>query len=163
MNRLEAPMANPPTDPCPICGSMKTAHVWTSADLNWKTHGSFPYSRCKACGAFFRPVGSTISADAYPRGYGTCLKPESPLIQSRIDSTANRRRAEFLESIRKPGTILDVGCGSGFFLAHLHSRGWQVHGLEPAMEHVAFARDVLGLHNVDPGDVATCKGYFPSF
>jgi 2-polyprenyl-3-methyl-5-hydroxy-6-metoxy-1,4-benzoquinol methylase len=142
---------------------MQTAHVWTASDLNWKTLGSFPYYHCKNCGALFRPAGSTLSAGAYPRGYGTCLKPESPLIQSRIDSIGNRRRAEFLESIRKPGTILDVGCGSGFFLAYLRMRGWQVHGLESAAEHVAFARDVLGLTNVIQGTWPPANGFSRQF
>jgi 2-polyprenyl-3-methyl-5-hydroxy-6-metoxy-1,4-benzoquinol methylase len=160
---MESQTANQPSDPCPICGCMQTAHVWTASDLNWKTPGSFPYYHCKNCGALFRPAGSTLSAGAYPRGYGTCLKPESPLIQSRIDSIANRRRAAFLESIRKPGTILDVGCGSGFFLAYLRARGWQVHGLEPAAEHVAFARNVLGLSNVIQGTWPPANGFSLQF
>lgn len=142
---------------------MKTVHAWSAADLNWKTPGSFPYSRCKGCGSLFRPVGSTIPTGAYPLGYGTYVNPESALIQSRIDSMANRRRAAFLESIRKPGTILDVGCGSGFFLAYLRARGWQVHGLEPAAEHVAFARDVLGLPNVIQGTWPPAKGFSRQF
>jgi 2-polyprenyl-3-methyl-5-hydroxy-6-metoxy-1,4-benzoquinol methylase len=163
MNRFESQKEYLSGDSCPICGCMKTVHAWTATDLNWKTQGSFPYIRCKGCGAFFRPVGSTISADAYPQGYGTYGNPESPFIQSRINSTANHRRAEFLESIRKPGTILDVGCGSGFFLAHLRSRGWQVHGLEPAVEHVAFARNVLGLPNVIQGTWPPAKGFSRQF
>jgi 2-polyprenyl-3-methyl-5-hydroxy-6-metoxy-1,4-benzoquinol methylase len=133
---------------CPICSGIKTVHAFTAVDLNWETQGSFPYIRCNDCGAFFRPAGSTLPAGAYPWGYGSFLNPESHLLQSRIDSIANRRRAAFLESIRKPGTILDVGCGSGFFLAYLCSQGWHVHGLETAVEHVAFARDILGLLNV---------------
>jgi len=92
-----------------------------------------------------------MPSGAYPWGYGTFVNPESHLIQSRIDSIANRRRSAFLESIRKTGTVLDVGCGSGFFLAYLRSRGWQVHGLETAVEHITFARDVLGLCNVSLG------------
>lgn len=89
-----------------------------------------------------------ITAGAYPRGYGSFVSPESPTLQSLIDSIANRRRAAFLESVCKPGTVLDIGCGSGFFLTYLRSRGWQVYGLETAEEHVAFARETLGLSHV---------------
>lgn len=140
-----------PSTACPICGCMKTVQAFTATDLNWKTQGSFPYLHCKDCGALFRPAGSAISAGAYPRGYGSFVNPESPLLQSRIDSIANRKRAAFLGSKCNPGTVLDVGCGSGFFLAYLRSQGWQGHGLETAEEHVAFARDVLGLFNVSMG------------
>lgn len=152
-----------PSAACPICGCMKTVHVFTAADLNWKIQGSFPYLRCKKCGALFRPAGSTIPAGAYPRGYGSFVNPESHLLHSRIDSIANRRRAAFLESICKPGTVLDVGCGSGFFLAYLRSQGWQGHGLETAVEHVAFARDVLGLFNVSMGAWPPTNGTFRNF
>jgi 2-polyprenyl-3-methyl-5-hydroxy-6-metoxy-1,4-benzoquinol methylase len=133
---------------CPICGGINTAHAFTAVDLNWKTQGSFPYIRCNDCGALFRPAGSTIPAGAYPRGYGSFMSPESPLLQSLIDSIANRRRAAFVESVCKPGTVLDIGCGSGFFLTYLRSRGWQVYGLETAEEHVAFARETFGLSHV---------------
>jgi len=163
MNRLELPRANPSSGTCPICGCMKTVRVWTALDLNWHLPGSFPYDHCKNCGALFRPAGSTLPAEAYPRGYGLCLEPESPLIPSRIDSMANRRRADFLESIHKSGTILDVGCGSGFFLAYLRLRGWHVYGLETAAEHVVFARDTLGLSNVIQGSWPPANGTFRHF
>jgi 2-polyprenyl-3-methyl-5-hydroxy-6-metoxy-1,4-benzoquinol methylase len=142
---------------------MKTVQAFTAADLNWKTQGSFPYIRCNDCGALFRPAGSTIPAGAYPWGYSSFVNPESHLLQSRIDSIANRRRAAFLGSICNPGTVLDVGCGSGFFLAYLRSQGWQVHGLETALEHVAFARDILGLLNVSMQAWPSTNGTFRNF
>lgn len=144
----ESQGAHLPCGPCPVCGSLITVHAWNASDLNWKTAGSFPYLRCKGCGSLFRPVDSEIPAGAYPKGYGTYLNPTSVLIRARCDSSANRRRTAFLESVHKPGSVLDVGCGSGFFLAYLCSRGWQVHGLESAEEHVAFARNILGLSDI---------------
>jgi 2-polyprenyl-3-methyl-5-hydroxy-6-metoxy-1,4-benzoquinol methylase len=148
---------------CPICSGIKTVDAFTAVDLNWKLQGSFPYIRCRDCGALFRPTRSTIPAGAYPWGYGSFVNPESHLLQSRIDSIANSRRAEFLEFTCKPGTILDVGCGSGFFLAYLRLRGWQVHGLETAEEHVAFARDILGLLNVSMQSWPPTNGTFRNF
>jgi SAM-dependent methyltransferase len=43
-----------------------------------------------------------------------------------IDSGASR----FLKHIEN-GRVLDVGCGSGDFLALLQSHGWEVHGIDP--------------------------------
>lgn len=39
------------------------------------------------------------------------------------------------------GTILDVGCGNGQFLAQMKSLGWQVHGVEPNPRAARFAHE----------------------
>lgn len=46
---------------------------------------------------------------------------------------------------RAGGTVLDVGCGSGAFLARMRALGWQVAGVEPDPAAAAVARDVHGL------------------
>jgi SAM-dependent methyltransferase len=42
------------------------------------------------------------------------------------------RSADLIESKggRKKGRVLDIGCGYGFFLQEMKSRGWQVEGVE---------------------------------
>lgn len=41
---------------------------------------------------------------------------------------------------RKPGRLLDVGCGNGVFLFRARDAGWQVEGLEPDLAAAAAAR-----------------------
>jgi 2-polyprenyl-3-methyl-5-hydroxy-6-metoxy-1,4-benzoquinol methylase len=43
------------------------------------------------------------------------------------------------------GRLLDVGCGSGAYLALVRSLGWSVRGIEPDAEACGFARTGLGL------------------
>lgn len=43
------------------------------------------------------------------------------------------------------GRLLDVGCGSGVYLARLRALGWSVSGVEPDAEACRHARSVLGL------------------
>jgi len=43
------------------------------------------------------------------------------------------------------GTVLDVGCGSGAFLARMRTLGWQVAGVEPDPAAAATAARVHGL------------------
>ncbi|BDG60365.1 hypothetical protein caldi_14550 [Caldinitratiruptor microaerophilus] len=43
------------------------------------------------------------------------------------------------------GELLDVGCGSGQFLANMRARGWNVLGVEPDGEAVRVAREHFGL------------------
>ncbi len=44
--------------------------------------------------------------------------------------------------------LLDVGCGSGQFLARMHGLGWEVVGVEPDPAAVRAARATYGLHVV---------------
>jgi len=53
------------------------------------------------------------------------------------------------------GRVLDIGCGSGGYLAFLASLGWTCYGVEPAPNSRTYAQEVLGL-NVHPGPVAAC-------
>ncbi len=44
------------------------------------------------------------------------------------------------------GRLLDVGCGSGAYLARVRALGWQVSGIEPDVDACARARDLLALN-----------------
>lgn len=46
---------------------------------------------------------------------------------------------------REKGRLLDVGCGSGVFLARMRGLGWEVEGVEPDRETVKVAREQFGL------------------
>lgn len=50
------------------------------------------------------------------------------------------------------GSVLDIGCGWGWFLDEYRTRGWTVRGLEPSADMAALARDTYGL-DVSTGNV----------
>jgi SAM-dependent methyltransferase len=53
----------------------------------------------------------------------------------------NERRADLLTSILgATGSLLDVGCGTGDFMAAMRDRGWTVLGVDPIAESGEIAR-----------------------
>jgi SAM-dependent methyltransferase len=46
----------------------------------------------------------------------------------------------------KPGRLLDVGCGNGFFLELMRSAGWGIAGIEPDPKAAKLASERLGVH-----------------
>jgi len=67
-----------------------------------------------------------------------------------------RRKRAWIEAMKPPGTLLDVGCGTGEFLHEMQSHGWQVTGVETETRVAAFARRKYGLE-VASGDLETCE------
>jgi SAM-dependent methyltransferase len=51
-------------------------------------------------------------------------------------------RLNWISSLRPSGSLLEVGCGAGQFLALARNRGYQVAGIEPNPESVRAARSL---------------------
>ena len=65
--------------------------------------------------------------------------PSNPLVQ------LYERWLDALERERPPGRLLDIGCGTGLFLAVARRRGWQPYGVDDCTPAIAHARDHFGL------------------
>ena len=134
---------------CPVCSS-------ASSSLRYRLT-RFEVRGCRDCSlVYLFPLPSpeeirTMFERLYTTGegsvpelrsyYGFCYEddPANPLVQS------YERWLAQLERHRAPGRLLDVGCGTGLFLAVARRRGWEPFGIdecEPALRH---ARDHFGL------------------
>jgi SAM-dependent methyltransferase len=73
--------------------------------------------------------------------YGYCYEdePGNPLVQ------CYERWLDEIERQRAPGTLLDVGCGTGLFLAVARRRGWKPHGVDECETATRHAREHFGL------------------
>jgi 2-polyprenyl-3-methyl-5-hydroxy-6-metoxy-1,4-benzoquinol methylase len=62
----------------------------------------------------------------------------------------------------KPGRVLDVGAGDGYFLNAAQAAGWQVEGVELSAPRVARAREWFGLtlHSCDLASAPFAAGSF---
>ena len=53
----------------------------------------------------------------------------------------------------QPGSVLDVGCAAGFFLAVMKEKGWRTTGIEISKPMVDYAQNELGLPDMHRGEL----------
>ena len=82
--------------------------------------------------------GSLPELESY---YGFCFNdsPDNPLVQ------LYQQWLDRIEDQHRPGRLLDVGSGTGLFLAIAARRGWEVYGIDDSSEASQVARDRFGL------------------
>lgn len=116
--------------PCPLCAGRRARQL---ADVGWSR-----VLRCLACGLIFMdpPAAPADVRAYYDRTYADAGA------RARIDAG---RRALFLDYLaRAPAggrRLLDVGAGSGEFVALAAARGWEARGVEVSREAVEVARE----------------------
>ena len=54
-----------------------------------------------------------------------------------------------IHKFKHKGSLLDIGCGAGFFIHEARKSGWEVMGIEPSRWACTFARDRLGLQVIN--------------
>ena len=91
--------------------------------------------KCGHCGfVFCEEVPSVDALTSYYATYGA-EHYLSPITTARYNEWLDK-----FEKYRNTGNILDIGCGSGFFLAEAKKRGWNVFGTEYSDVHVERCR-----------------------
>ena len=128
-----------PTPPaaCPICGSAQTA-------LEYRVKG-YEIARCAACCVGFTVLSAEQRAavpDVYDEDYYEGKRDSN--YENYFETQAGRVRqwTPIVESLFRddePRSILDVGCGGGFFLDTLGPR-WRKEGTDIAQVGIEFAR-----------------------
>ncbi len=133
---------------CAVCGAAALRPVWTVRDTLLNSPGEFRIVRCPECG--------TLRMSPRPpfeerRAAFSDLYPLFDWALGRKWAEPEERIARFAPQIaeitrrHRPGRLLDVGCGDGYFMLGMKQRGWDVRGVELNEKVAAFARDTLGL------------------
>lgn len=124
---------------CPLCGRDEAEERWRKDGLR--------VVRCRSCALVY--VNPRLTLAALDRMYNaqTISRMQYYVQTAADDAPSFRKRLGWVERIRRPGRLLDVGCGPGTFLAVARERGWEARGVDINAASVARCRE-LGLDAV---------------
>ena len=133
---------------CPLCESSRHRNVYVARDWHYGNKGTFRVERCEDCTLMFlNPMFTDQELTAfYPDDYYAYQNhfeshPVKETIKRLLGLTIQTRDPKFAQ----PGNILDVGCGSGWFLRRMRDQGWQTFGVEVSSSAVRVGREKGGL------------------
>jgi SAM-dependent methyltransferase len=127
---------------CPACSSANARSIAIGAGL---------LKQCVDCGLPYAPEyadAEEIYTDGYFSGETGAFGPgdtRHPEFREFLDFVA-RHRMDMIERVtRRPGRMVDVGCGTGETLAEAKRRGWEVAGVDLIGDAVKMAIDDYGI------------------
>lgn len=141
---------------CENCGSTRWKVYGVTAD-NQPAHPV--QCRCTECDLVFaNPRLTSESLAAVYRNYYSRYAPDQAarsMIET-YDAVARTLLAEIGRS-RREGALLDIGCGTGAFMARARDAGYEVSGVELSIEGVEQARGEHGLERVVHGTLEEAR------
>lgn len=151
---------------CPACGGRQGARLGSYDSALQRENISLALVRCERCGIVFtdpRPSREAIHGlfdeqyQFYRRAAGGAM-PDPGSVELRVRPFVDRAR-RLSEIAGRPGRLLDIGCGDGYFLTAATRLGWTCCGVERNEASVAHAR-ALG-HDVRVGSIESAAELAP--
>ena len=124
---------------CALCGG-ETRELYADAP-DYLSGQTFAVRRCAACGLAFTWPRPADLDPYYPAFY----RRFSPVVFHVLREIYTWKVASWVRRFGTSGRALEVGCGSGWMLAALKARGWEVVGSERAFPVAASVRESQGL------------------
>jgi 2-polyprenyl-3-methyl-5-hydroxy-6-metoxy-1,4-benzoquinol methylase len=122
---------------CPICGSVERGAFLTCTDFTVSKE-TFAIVSCKGCGFKYtnpRPDDSALGEYYKSENYISHSNTSKGIINylyQHVREITLKRKLRLVNTLSQTGSLLDIGCGTGDFLATCKSGGWSVTGIEPS-------------------------------
>lgn len=136
---------------CLLCGHNERRCRFEGSDRLYGGPGSFSLVECVRCGFLYlspRPSPEEIH-QYYPTRYASyqpAVYEERSLVRCVDRIVGLRQRCDAVVRHKRSGRLLDVGCGTGDFLAMMRGHpDWHVRGLEPVEAAATRAQAKYGL------------------
>ncbi|MEG0948391.1 MAG: class I SAM-dependent methyltransferase [Bacteroidales bacterium] len=141
---------------CPVCGGHEMKNFLHCSD-HYASGETYALMRCTGCGFIFTqdfPDESEIGRYYETPDYVSHSDTRKGLMNKVYHGVRRfmlNRKGKMTEGLLagKKGTILDIGCGTGYFLDTMKQRGWNTLGVEKSTLAAKAARDHFGLTVVE--------------
>jgi len=139
-----------PLSSCPLCGEARLDHAFSAGDQR--------LFRCAACALLMsnpQPSAAELSAIYDADYFLGAPTPEGRSQLARLKAASARGYLDELRRYRGPhgGRLLEVGCGTGDFLAEAQAAGFDVTGVEVSADAARAAGARLGETAVRVGEL----------
>ncbi len=145
--------------PCNLCGSWDHKLLYQTKDFMMRGKELFNVVKCRRCDLVFinpRPtqqiIGRYYPQDMYWLGEtervddrNGCDLLEDPKIGKVIKKNYGPMYKIIKRLMPRPGRMLDVGCGIGWFVSYLKQIGWDVYGVDISDEALEYSKRVFGI------------------
>lgn len=122
---------------CPICGNPGFSPLLQAKDYT-ASQESFILADCHHCGfrvtnprPTLRAIGRYYESSAYI-SHTNSSKGAFDRIYQLARKRALQSKHNTIRKATSQGTLLDIGCGTGEFAAHMQKQGYRVQGVEPS-------------------------------
>ena len=121
---------------CPVCGSQKLKPYLKVKDF-LVSKEEFQLLKCECCSHVFTSplpqeenIGRYYASENYISHHD-----KSQNLRDRVYKIVRninlKNKAKIVQNFVPRGTLLDIGCGTGYFPAYMQSHNWEVSGIEP--------------------------------
>jgi SAM-dependent methyltransferase len=148
------------TTGCGVCGATAARELYTARDRLSNSGIAFTIAECEGCGVLrtLPEMTETELAEFYPDEYWGASEPS----ESWISSSQFEKTRFLARCTHGGGRILDIGCGSGFFLRALDGNKWDRFGVEIGKAASEQAARALGHDHIKAGTLIEA-GFADSF
>ena len=131
-----------------------------SDNLKYKPLGFKEFFSCQNCGLLFLSRNKRVNTESSIMGHYQNNDPRSRVAASKF--LFFKYVMDYLSTTvdKENRSILDVGCGSGYFLESANQCGWKVYGAELVNTLANEARQRLATENVFNGKLK--EAHFPA-
>lgn len=151
---------------CPICSGNSFQEILSAKDYT-VSHETFQIVKCITCDFLLtnpRPdeekIGNYYLSDSYVSHTASAKTIFDKIYEQARLYTLNWKLTlvkKFMTSNDKP-SLLDYGCGTGFFLQQMQSNGFEIAGVEPSLIARTNAEKITGI-KID-SDLSLVQGRF---